>query len=100
MQAQLYSGDVVGILGRAVRVEVAFTGGKPGATIVGLPGKSVRESYERVRVALASSGFPPPEGHVVVNLAPASEKKDGSAFDLAIALGILVAAGRLSHAPP
>lgn len=60
-------------------------------TVVGLPDASVRESRERVRSAIRNSGFPFPEGHVVVNLAPADVRKVGAAFDLPIALGILAA---------
>lgn len=60
-------------------------------TVVGLPDASVRESRERVRSAIRNSGFPFPEGHVIVNLAPADVRKVGAAFDLPIALGILAA---------
>ncbi|MBV9881257.1 MAG: YifB family Mg chelatase-like AAA ATPase [Gemmatirosa sp.] len=76
-----------------VEVDVAF--GLPNFTIVGLPAGSVRESRERVVTALAHSGFPVPPRRITVNLAPADVRKEGTAFDLPIALGILLSLGAL-----
>ena len=78
-----------------VSVEVHLGSGLPSFSIVGLAGPEVKESKERVRAALVNSGFEMPAGRITVNLAPADLPKDGGRFDLAIALGILVAAGQL-----
>lgn len=75
-----------------VRVEVHISGGLPGMTIVGLPETAVREARDRVRAALQSSGFRVPPSRITINLAPGELPKQGSRFDLAIALGILQAA--------
>lgn len=82
---------LVGVEARLVRVEVHIGRGLPSTTIVGLPDAAVRESRDRVRAALASSGFAPPRGRVLVNLAPADLRKEGPAFDLPIALALLAA---------
>lgn len=94
MVAQLHSATFVGI--EAVRVEVEVDVAKrgfSGASIVGLPDAAVRESLERVRSALQNSGYEFPRFKTVINLAPADVRKEGPAFDLSIALGILVAKG-------
>ena len=78
-----------------VVVEVHLSAGLPALNIVGLPETSVRESKDRVRSALINSGYEFPEGRITVNLAPADLPKEGSRFDLPIALGILVASGQL-----
>lgn len=79
-----------------VRVETHLSNGLPSFTIVGLPEAAVRESRERVRCALVNSGFEFPMRRVTVNLAPADLPKEGGRFDLAIAIGVLVASGQLS----
>lgn len=72
-------------------VEVGFSRGIPGVTIVGLPDNSVKESKERIKFAIKNSGFEYPVGvKIVVNLSPADVKKEGSSFDLPIAMGILM----------
>jgi magnesium chelatase family protein len=81
-----------------VRVEVYCGPGLPQFTVVGLAEAAVRESRDRVRAALAISGFEFPAGRVTVNLAPADLPKEGGRFDLAIALGILAASGQLPAA--
>jgi len=83
----------VGLEPQTVDVEIDVGAGLPGLTIVGLPDKAVQESKERVRLALKNSGFDFPQKKIVVNLAPADVKKEGPAYDLPIAIGILVAAG-------
>ena len=91
MIAKVYSGSVQGICATLVEVEVALRlSEEPKTIIVGLPDASVRESTERVNFALSSYGFYKQDGTHVVNLAPASLKKEGPAFDLPIALGIAV----------
>ncbi|HEX9562456.1 MAG TPA: YifB family Mg chelatase-like AAA ATPase [Gemmatimonadaceae bacterium] len=95
MLAAIASAAVVGIDAYHVLVEVDVAAGLPQWTIVGLPVGAVRESRERVSAALANSGFQMPPRRVTVNLAPADTRKDGTAFDLPIALGLLVATGQL-----
>lgn len=92
------SGVVAGIEGFLIEVEVDVRPGLPGFEIVGLPSKTVKESRERVRSALRNSGFKFPAQKVIVNLAPAHYPKDGSLFDLPIALGILAHQGVLHSA--
>lgn len=93
---RLRSGDYLGIEGRAVEVQVDVSEcGTPSFTVVGLAGKSIRESRDRVRAAISNSGFAFPFKHrILVNLAPAALEKQGSGFDLAIALGIILASGQ------
>ena len=81
----------------AVLVEVHLSAGLPALNIVGLPEATVRESKDRVRSALINSGYEFPEGRITVNLAPADLPKEGSRFDLPIAIGILVASGQLNQ---
>ena len=78
-----------GIEGAPVRVEAQLSRGLPGLTLVGLAGAATRESRERVLGALRESGFQVPAGRATVNLSPAEEPKEGTAFDLAMALGLL-----------
>ncbi len=87
-----------GIEAPRVIVEVGITNGLPGATVVGLPKKEVRESIARVRHALRSSGFSMPQRSVTVNLAPVELPKSGGRYDLAIALGVLAADGQIDPA--
>jgi magnesium chelatase family protein len=80
-----------------VSVEVHVSGGLPGFTVVGLPDAAVRESRDRVRAAVASSGLPWPKHRITINLAPSGRRKGGSGLDLPIAVGILVADGAVSE---
>ena len=89
MLSPLMSASVIGIEAKPVEVEVEVSGGLPGFHLVGLPTGAVREGAVRIRSALRSSGFDVGSGRVTVNLAPADMRKDGGAFDLPIALGIL-----------
>ncbi|MDP9178406.1 MAG: ATP-binding protein [Gemmatimonadota bacterium] len=95
MLAAIRSAAVLGIDAYDVTVEVDATQGLPQWTIVGLPLGAVKESRERVGSALVNSGFTLPPRRITINLAPADVRKDGTAFDLPIALGILVATGQL-----
>ena len=74
-----------------VTIEVFLSGGLPVFSIVGMPETAVRESKDRVRGAILSSGFKFPQERIIVNLGPADMRKTGGRFDLAIALGILAA---------
>lgn len=93
--AKVYSAAVVGLEASPVEVEADISNGLPSFTIVGLPDKAIEESKERVRSAIKNSGANFPAKRITVNLAPADIKKEGPAYDLAIALGILIADGQL-----
>lgn len=94
MLSTIYSAISVGLNGILVKVEVDVADrGLPSFTIVGLPDKSVEEAKERVRTAIKNSSFKMPETRITVNLAPADIPKEGSLFDLPIALGILASSG-------
>jgi magnesium chelatase family protein len=95
MLAAVRSAAVLGIGAFEVTVEVDAAKGLPQWTIVGLPAGAVKESRERVSAALGNSGFTIPSRRITVNLAPADVRKEGTAFDLPIALGLLVATGQL-----
>ena len=96
MLSTAISGALVGIDGLLVEVEVDVALGLPQFTTVGLPEGAVRESKDRVRSAIKNSGYEFPARRITVNLAPADVKKEGSAYDLPIALGILAAEGWLT----
>ncbi len=91
MLAKLNTFALMGIDAVAVEVEVDVSGGLPKTVLVGLPEAAVRESVHRIERALANLGYDRPRGRCVINLAPADLKKDAGAFDLPIALGMLVA---------
>ena len=96
MLAKIKSAAVVGLEGAVVEVEVDLSPGLPSFTIVGLPDKAVQEARERVRSAIRNSYYKFPSRRVTVNLAPADLKKEGPAYDLPIAIGILVSSGQLN----
>jgi len=91
MLAQVHSCAVIGLDAQAVHVEVDIASGLEKVTLVGLPDTAVRESSERVRAAITNSGFFYPQHRLTVNLAPADLRKEGPAYDLPIAVGILAA---------
>src|SRR5215216_143072 len=95
MLARVYSCAVIGLEGVIVEVEVDYSNGLPAVIIVGLPDAAVQESRERVQTAVKNAGLNFPRHRIVVNLAPASVRKEGPAYDLPIALGVLVLAGYL-----
>ncbi len=86
---------VSGLRGELVRVEVDVAPGLPTCHIVGLPDAALSEARERVRGAIRNAGFTYPLSRITVNLAPADRRKHGAAYDVAIAIGILLAAGEL-----
>jgi magnesium chelatase family protein len=96
MHARVRSAAVLGVEAYLVDVEVDLANGLPSFATVGLPQAAVKEGRERVTAALANSGFAVPLKRTTVNLAPAAIPKQGSAFDLPVALGILVASGQLA----
>jgi magnesium chelatase family protein len=93
--ASIPSATVLGASGYQVTVEVHVGPGLPGYHMVGMPDRTCRESRDRVRAAILSSGREWPKGTVTVNLAPAGRRKSGAGLDLAIAVGVLVASGQL-----
>jgi magnesium chelatase family protein len=95
MLAAIHTAAVLGIEAYAVTVEVDAAQGLPGWTMVGLPSGSVKEARERVGAALVNAGFVLPPRRWTINLSPADIRKDGTAFDLPVALGVLVASGQL-----
>jgi magnesium chelatase family protein len=95
MLARVYSCAVIGLEGVIVEVEVDFSNGLPAVIIVGLPDAAVQESRERVQTAVKNAGLHFPRHRVVVNLAPAAVRKEGPAYDLPIALGVIILAGFL-----
>ena len=95
MLAKVNSFGLNGLTGYKVDVEVDVSQGLPRYDIVGLPDASVKESKERVRSALRNAGFKFPESRITVNLAPASTRKEGPAFDLPIAVGLLISSKQI-----
>ena len=97
---RIYSRASFGIEAPAVAVEIHLSNGLPALNIVGLANAEVKESRERVRSALLNSGFEFPARRITINLAPADLPKTGGRFDLAIAVGILIASEQLVMAKP
>jgi magnesium chelatase family protein len=95
MLARVFSCAVIGLEGVVVEVEVDTSDGLPSVIIVGLPDAAVQESRERVQSAIKNAGLYFPRKRLTVNLAPASVRKEGPAYDLPIALGALIASGQL-----
>jgi len=99
MLAKINSVAVIGLAAEKVEVEVDLSGGLPAFNIVGLPDKAVEESKERVRSAIKNCEATFPSRRITVNLAPADVRKEGPAYDLPIAIGILLASGQLYFDP-
>ncbi len=97
MLARVFSCAVIGLEGVIVEVEVDYSNGLPAVIIVGLPDAAVQESRERIQTAIKNAGLNFPRHRVVVNLAPASIRKEGPAYDLPIALGVMLLSGFLPH---
>ncbi|MBQ2664640.1 MAG: YifB family Mg chelatase-like AAA ATPase, partial [Clostridia bacterium] len=95
MLSKIYSRGLSGIDGFPVSVETDISNGMPAFDIVGLPDTAVKEAKERVRSAIKNTGFKFPAKHIVINLAPASQRKEGSGYDLPMALSILTATEQL-----
>jgi magnesium chelatase family protein len=97
MLALAFSAGMLGIEGYVVRVEADSSPGVPGCTIIGLPDRALSESRDRVRSAIFNSGFSYPAGRLLVNLSPADVRKEGPAFDLAIALALMAIDEQISR---
>ena len=95
MLAKSYASAVQGVDAQTIEIEVnaggVVTAGKPGYFLVGLPDNAVREGYQRIESAAKNSGYKIPRLKIVINMAPADIRKEGSAYDLPIAVGILAA---------
>ncbi|MBU2577783.1 magnesium chelatase, partial [Patescibacteria group bacterium] len=101
MLAKILSAAHFGLKTIPVEVEInVATAGFPGFNIIGLPNKEIEEAKERVKTALSNSGFAFPTAKIVVNLAPADIPKEGSHYDLPIAVGILSAIGVIGGLAP
>src|ERR1700736_5107204 len=100
MLASVWSATLLGVEGRLVAVEVHVSNGLPAYNVVGLPDAAGRESRERVRAAMLSSELAWPMRRVTVNLAPGGLRKSGAGFELAVALGLLLASGGTSRRLP
>jgi len=96
MIVKINTGAVLGLEGNKVIVEADFSNGLPSFDVVGLPDTTVREAKERVRSAIRNSGFEFPAQRAVINLAPADLKKEGTQFDLPIAIAVLACTRQLS----
>lgn len=97
MLARTLGYGLSGVNGFAVKVEVYAANGMPSLDIIGLPDASVKESRDRVNAAIKNAGYSMPISRLTVNLAPADMKKEGPAFDLAIAVGVLMASNQLEQ---
>ena len=96
MLARVFSCGVIGLDGVIIEVEVDSSNGQPKVLIVGLPDAAVQESRERVQSAIKNSGFTFPRKRVTINLAPADVRKEGPAYDLPIAVGVLAASQQIN----
>ena len=95
MLAKVKSTGLFGINGYIIDIEADISSGLPGFDIVGLADTAVKESRERVRSAVKNSGFDFPMKRITVNMAPGDTRKEGPAYDLAIAVGILMATNQV-----
>ncbi|MBP6492346.1 MAG: YifB family Mg chelatase-like AAA ATPase [Clostridia bacterium] len=93
MYSQIKSGSLYGLTSEQVLVETDLSPGLPAFNVVGLPDASVRESKERIRAAIINSGYKFPAKRITINLAPAGTRKEGTHFDLPIAMGVMASSG-------
>src|SRR5574344_1438859 len=93
MVSKVFSGTTIGLNAYKIEIEVDFSNSLPAVAIVGLPDTAINEARERVRSAIKNSGFTFPSQKVIINLAPADIKKEGTNFDLPMAVGILTELG-------
>ena len=99
MFSRVLTCGLLGLEGYGILVETDISNGLPEFGIVGLADMAVREARERVRAAIRNAGFGFPSKRIVVNLSPADTRKEGSGFDLAVAVSILVSTGMLPDGP-
>ncbi len=96
MLSRVYSASLLGLEPYLLEIEVDVAQGLPAVAVVGLPDTAIKESKERVKSAIKNSGYSYPPDRITINLAPADIKKEGPAFDLPIALGILAATSQVN----
>lgn len=89
MLSKIKSMSIIGVNGQLITIQVDIANGLPSWDVVGLPDASIKESKQRVRAALKNIGYDIPSRKIIINLAPANIKKEGSLFDLPIAIGII-----------
>ncbi len=99
MTSKVYSSTVLGLDAVKIEVEADIINGLPATVVVGLPDTAVQESKERIRSAVKNSDFEYPQTRIAINLAPADVHKNGSHFDVPVALAVLLAAGQLNFKP-
>jgi len=97
MLSKITTGLLTGLEANLVQVETDFYNGLPALNMVGLPSATVKEAAERIRAAIINSGYSFPQKRITINFSPASTRKDGSHFDLPIAVGILTSLGELEE---
>jgi len=95
MLSTILTATLTGLSGQIIRVETDIARGLPACNLVGLPDTTIRESVERIRSAIINSEYVYPAKRITINLAPASTRKDGSHFDLPIAIGVMTATGQI-----
>ncbi|MBF0281612.1 MAG: YifB family Mg chelatase-like AAA ATPase [Zetaproteobacteria bacterium] len=100
MLSRLSSATLRGIEAEPVTIEVDLSRGLPAWVMVGLADTSVKESRERIRSALTNAGFEFPLRHITINLSPADRRKEGSHFDLPVAIGVLLSSGQIESTSP
>lgn len=98
MYSKTNTTSLIGLEGKLVEVESDITSGIPAFNIVGLPDSSIKESKDRVRVALVNSSYKFPAGRITINLSPADLKKEGTQLDLPIAISLLSSMGVIERA--
>lgn len=96
MLSTIWTATLSGISGEIIRVETDITRGLPTCNLVGLPDITIRESVERIRSAIINSEYEYPAKRITINLAPAGTRKDGSHFDLPVAMGVMMATGQIT----
>ncbi|MCO4781576.1 MAG: YifB family Mg chelatase-like AAA ATPase [Candidatus Cloacimonetes bacterium] len=97
MTTRIKTASLLGLNAFEIEVEIHLSKGLPSFQIVGLPDTSIQEAKERVRAAIQNSGFKFPRERITINLAPAQVRKEGSGFDLSIAIGILLASKQIKN---
>ncbi|WP_028545140.1 YifB family Mg chelatase-like AAA ATPase [Paenibacillus taiwanensis] len=99
MYGKGWSASVYGVEGKLIEIEIDIAHGLPQVHVVGLPDAAVRESIDRVRSAIRNCGWRFPLERITINLAPADLRKEGTAFDLAVAIALLFSSGQINEAP-
>ncbi|MEX0681004.1 MAG: magnesium chelatase domain-containing protein [Balneolales bacterium] len=97
MLAHVYCASTYGVDAHLIDVETHAVNGLPKYFLVGLPDRAISESRDRIEAAISNSGLEMPRGRITVNLAPANLPKEGSSFDLSIAVGLLAMSRQISH---